>query len=38
MRWAVGTGLLNGTGGGLLQPQGTATRAQAAQIMVRFAD
>ena len=40
MSWAVGTGLLNGTQNGsravLLDPQGTATRAQLASLMQRF--
>ncbi len=36
MRWAVGCGLINGTGDGLLSPQGSATRAQAAAILARF--
>ncbi|MBQ9720648.1 MAG: S-layer homology domain-containing protein [Oscillospiraceae bacterium] len=35
MRWAVGAGLIRGTDEGL-EPQGTATRAQAAAIMTRF--
>ncbi|MBQ9647794.1 MAG: S-layer homology domain-containing protein, partial [Oscillospiraceae bacterium] len=35
MRWAVGAGLIRGTGEGL-EPQGTATRAQAAAIITRF--
>lgn len=34
--WAVGCGLINGTGDGLLEPQGSATRAQAATILMRF--
>jgi hypothetical protein len=36
MRWAVGKKLLSGTGDGSLSPQGTATRAQAAQILLNF--
>lgn len=36
--WAVGTGLLNGTGDNRLSPQGTATRAQVAAIMQRFCE
>ena len=37
VRWAVGSGLLSGKGGGVLDPQGTATRAEAASIFMRFA-
>lgn len=36
--WAVGAGLLSGTPAGELDPAGTATRAQAASILVRFMD
>ena len=36
MRWAVGEGLISGTGAGLLAPQGNATRAQVATILMRF--
>ena len=36
MSWAVGAGLLNGKNGGLLDPTGTATRAEAAAILARF--
>ena len=36
MAWAVDTGLLQGTGAGLLEPQGTATRAQVAVMLMRF--
>ena len=32
----VGAGLLNGKNGGLLDPTGTATRAEAAAILARF--
>ena len=35
MNWAVGQGLLQGAGG-RLDPQGTASRAQAATILMRF--
>lgn len=38
VKWAVGAGLLNGTGDGRISPLGTATRAQAATITVRFAE
>jgi len=37
MAWAVGEGLINGTGAGALEPQGTATRAQVAQILLNMA-
>ena len=36
MTWAVETGLVNGVGGSSLAPQGTATRAQVAAILMRF--
>lgn len=36
MKWAVGKGLITGTTGNLLDPQGKATRAQAAAILYRF--
>jgi hypothetical protein len=36
MRWAVGTGILNGMGEGTLNPQGNATRAQVAAMFGRF--
>ena len=32
--WGVGEGLMNGTGNNMLSPKGTATRAQAAQLMM----
>ncbi|MCL1834684.1 MAG: S-layer homology domain-containing protein [Oscillospiraceae bacterium] len=35
MRWAVSEGVINGSGGRLL-PQGTATRAQVAQVMRNY--
>lgn len=35
MNWAVGLGLIQGMGG-LLSPRGSATRAQAATILMRF--
>ena len=38
LRWAVGEGLLSGKGAGLLYPTGTATRAEAAQILMRFCE
>ena len=36
MKWAVGKGLINGETADTLAPQGTATRAQAAQILMRY--
>ena len=36
MIWAVESGLINGMGGGILAPQGIATRAQVATILMRF--
>ena len=36
MRWAVATGLLRGREGGLLAPKGTASRAEAATIFMRY--
>lgn len=36
MQWAVGTGLINGVGENTLDPQGSATRAQVATILMRF--
>ena len=36
VQWAVGAGLMNGTGNNALSPAGTATRAQAATILMRF--
>ena len=37
LRWAVGEGLLTGKDGGRLDPAGTASRAELAQILARFA-
>ncbi|WP_242967196.1 S-layer homology domain-containing protein [Flavonifractor sp. An10] len=37
LRWAVGEGLLTGKDGGRLDPTGTASRAELAQILARFA-
>ena len=34
--WAVGEGLLTGKGGGVLDPRGQATRAEAAAVLQRF--
>ena len=36
MEWAVGSGLINGKNGAVLDPQGTATRAEVAQILMKF--
>ena len=36
MSWANGNGLINGHDNGLIDPTGTATRAQAASILTRF--
>ena len=36
MNWAVGAGLMNGVTDTTLQPQGTATRAQVATMLMRF--
>lgn len=38
MNWAVGQGLINGTDTGMLVPQGNATRAQVAVILMRFCE
>ncbi len=38
MAWACGAGLISGTGGGRLDPQGKATRAQAASVLQRFCE
>ena len=38
LQWACGAGIITGTGGGTLHPQGTATRAQAAAMLQRFCE
>ena len=38
VKWAVGSKLLSGKGDGVLDPQGTATRAEVAQILMRFCE
>ncbi|MDR0889793.1 MAG: S-layer homology domain-containing protein [Oscillospiraceae bacterium] len=37
MRWAVAVGLMNGRSGNVLAPSDTATRAEAAKLILRFA-
>ena len=37
MNWAVGESLINGMGDGTVAPQGTATRAQVATMIMRYA-
>ena len=36
MRWAVGSGLISGTTGNRLDPQGTANRGQIAMMFMRL--
>ena len=36
LEWAVGSGLISGKDNNMLDPQGTATRAEVAQIMMNF--
>lgn len=36
MQWATGVGLINGTTGGALNPMGFTTRAETAQMILRF--
>ena len=38
MRWAVENGLISGMGDGTLNPQGNATRAQIATILMRYCE
>ena len=38
MRWAVSTGIIGGMGNGTLAPQGNATRAQVATMLMRFVE
>lgn len=38
MVWAIGSGLITGMGNNTLAPKGTATRAQAAQVIQRLCD
>ena len=37
MAWAVGAGIITGTGTGTLNPQGNASRAEVATMLMRFA-
>ena len=36
LSWAVGSGLISGKGNGILDPKGSATRAEAAAILQRY--
>lgn len=36
MQWAAGEGIITGKTGGLLDPAGTASRAEMAVILMRF--
>lgn len=36
LRWAVERGILTGKGGGILDPQGQATRAEVAAVLMRY--
>ncbi|MFC4305206.1 S-layer homology domain-containing protein [Cohnella boryungensis] len=36
MKWAIGKGIISGKGSGMLDPSGTATRAEIAAILMRF--
>ena len=36
LRWAVESGVMSGRGGGILDPKGLVTRAQAAQMLINF--
>lgn len=36
MQWAVGSGVITGTSQGILNPQGTATRAEAASMLYKY--
>lgn len=38
MNWAVGVGLISGVGNNMLDPAGSATRAQVATILMRFCE
>jgi len=36
VRWAIGTGIITGKADGRIDPQGKATRAEAALMIMRF--
>ena len=36
VKWAVGSGIISGKGGGVLDPKGEATRAELAQILYKY--
>lgn len=38
VKWAVESGIISGKGGGILDPQGPATRAQVAQMLKNYLD
>ena len=38
MNWSVGQGILTGVTDATLEPQGTATRAQCAAMLMRFVE
>lgn len=38
MQWACGSGVLTGNGAGALNPQGTASRAELATLILRAAE
>ena len=38
MQWAVGEGLINGRGNGMVDPSGNASRAEMAAILYRFCE
>ena len=38
MQWAVGAGIISGTSTDTLSPQGPATRAQVATMLMRFCE
>jgi len=38
MSWAVNAQVLSGKGNGVLDPQGTATRAEVAQMLMNFGE
>ena len=38
MAWAVDAGLISGTGAAILSPQGSASRAEIATILMRFCE